>query len=273
MFKLRLISALVLLPMVIAGILYLPTLYLQILSGVAIAIAAWEWLHMSVLKDSKTRFLLLAALIFLAISLLVINIHPLWLFYFSLIWWLLAFVGICYYPAYTKIWHEFLIQPIVGVILFIPAWVAFVNLHAQKNGPVFVLLGCTLIWAADIGAYCFGKLWGKNKLAPVVSPNKTWEGLFGAFITGTLVMLVFWVWYKPKFGIFAAVWLAVITVGFAVIGDLFESMLKRVYGVKDSGNLIPGHGGMLDRIDSMLAAFPVYFLGLELLHNMRVLHI
>lgn len=268
MFKLRLMSTLVLLPLVIAGILFLPNLYIAIFSGAIISIAAWEWLHMTVLKNSKIRFILLAALIFLAISLLAIGIHPLWIYYFSLIWWLVAFIGICYYPDYTEIWHQHLFQPVVGLLLFLPGWLSFNTLHDQRHGPIYVLLGCALIWGADIGAYCFGRLWGKTKLAPTVSPNKTIAGLYGAFLTGFVIMLLFYITVKPNFNLFGAIWLALVTVGFAVIGDLFESMLKRIYGVKDSGNIIPGHGGMFDRLDSMVAAFPVYFLGLQILRHL-----
>lgn len=273
MFKLRLISTLVLLPLVIAGILYLPSVYIAILSGVVISIAAWEWLHMALRKNSKIRFILLTALIFVAISLQAIHFQPMWFYYFSLIWWVIAFIGICYYPSYTNIWHRSLVQPLVGLILFLPGWLAFNAIHAQSRGPILVLLGCALIWGADIGAYCFGKLWGKSKLAPHVSPNKTWAGLYGAFVSGIIIMLLFHYFFKPGFNIYAALWVAVMTVGFAVIGDLFESMLKRIYGFKDSGKLIPGHGGMFDRIDSLLAAFPIYFLCLEIATQIRGIHL
>lgn len=268
MFKARLISTLILLPAAIAGILFLPTGIVAIGSGVIFGIAAWEWLHITLARRTNVRFILLAALIIFAASLIIIGINPLWLYYFALMWWLAAFCGICYYPKYEKIWKQYQLQPFAALLMFIPAWLAFNSLHARTNGPIWVLLGCALIWGADIGGYCFGKLWGKTKLIPKVSPNKTWVGLYGGYFTSGLIMWFFYNWFKPQFSLCFAFWLAMITVSFAVIGDLFESMIKRLYGVKDSGKLIPGHGGVFDRVDSMLAAFPVYCLGLDILQNL-----
>lgn len=271
MFKLRLLSALVLMPLVIAGILYLPNSYIAVLSGIAFAIAAWEWIHMTVLKASPIRFLLLISLIAVALSILYAGFHDTWIYYLSLVWWVCSFIGICYYPKGSEIWRQVLLQPFVGLLLFVPAWLAFISLHAQAYGPIWVLLGCALIWGADIGAYCCGKLWGKTKLIENVSPGKTWAGFYGALITSCLIMVGFYFWFEPDFSLISAVWLALITVLFAVVGDLSESMLKRVYGFKDSGNIIPGHGGMYDRIDSMLAAFPIYIVGLQILQNTRII--
>lgn len=272
MFKLRLVSTVLLLPLAVAAILFLPNIYIAIISGLILAIAAWEWLQMSVLKDSKIRFLLLLSLIVVAYSLLSVGLHPMWILYSALLWWLCAFIGVLYYPEGNSIWREWMLQPFIGIVLFVPAWLSFNTLHAQSIfGPVWVLLGCALIWGADIGAYIFGKLWGKNKLLASVSPGKTWAGLYGGIATSCLIMVIFYFWYKPDFNIIQAIWLAMMTVTFAVIGDLFESMQKRIYGVKDSGKIIPGHGGIFDRIDSMLAAFPIYFLGLQILHNLRIM--
>lgn len=271
MFKLRLLSTLLLLPLVIAGILFLPTMYVEICSGIAITIAIWEWLHMSVLKRSNVRFVLLIALLLFAFSIVFVGISPLWILYTALLWWICALAGICYYPKYAKVWQWDLLQPLMGFIMFIPPWLAFNGLHACADGPIWVLLGCALVWGADIGAYCFGKLFGKYKLIPHVSPNKTWAGLYGGFAASCLIMMAFYVWYRPEFEWYFAIFLALITSFFAVVGDLFESLLKRIYAVKDSGNLIPGHGGMYDRIDSLLAAFPVYFLCLYVLQNICVM--
>ncbi len=270
MFKLRLLSTLILLPGVIAGILFLPTMYIEIASGLAVAAAMWEWLHMTVLKKSKTRFVLLVALLLFAVSIIFIGISPLWILYISMFWWICALAGICYYPENAKVWKWDLLQPLMGFIMFVPAWLAFNGLHACTDGPIWVLLGCALVWGTDIGAYCFGKLYGKNKLIPHVSPNKTWAGLYGGFIASIMIMMSFYLWYRPEFSWYFAIWLAVLTSFFAVVGDLFESMLKRIYAVKDSGNLIPGHGGMFDRLDSLFAAFPVYYLGLDILQNICI---
>lgn len=267
MFKLRLISTLLLLPLVILGILFLPNSYMQLATAVVITAAVWEWLHMSVFKNSNIRFALLVALLLFAASIVSMHVNYMWLYYFSLIWWIAALIGICYFPKFSNVWQQDILQPVMALLMFVPSWLAINTLHACKDGPVLVLLGCTLIWGADIGAYCCGKLWGKGKLIPHVSPNKTWAGLYGGFATSCIIMLTFYLWYKPEFNLIFALWLGIITTFFAVIGDLFESLLKRIYGVKDSGKLIPGHGGVYDRIDSFLAAFPVYFICLQMLQN------
>lgn len=273
MFKLRLLSTVVLVPLVVAAILLLPSIYIAIGSTLAFGVAAWEWLQMTQLRDSKpTLFILLISLFAVAYSLLAAGLSPTWLFYPAVLWWLVALIGVCFYPNGTEIWRGLLLQPIIGLIMFVPAWLAFNSLHAKLvYGPQLVLLGCVLVWGSDIGAYCFGKLWGKKKLAPQVSPGKTWAGFYGALTTGCLVMLAYHLIFTPAFSLGGGIILAIATVMFAVIGDLVESMLKRIYGFKDSGNLIPGHGGMYDRLDSMLAAFPIYFLGLQILQNTSII--
>jgi len=269
-FKLRLISALILLPIVVIAILRLPNIYVALASGIVFAFAAWEWINMTVIKTVGVRVLLLCLLILVAYNLFAVGLVSQWVYWLSVVWWLFGLVGICYYPRGAKIWQEILLQPAVGLVMFVPAWLAFNHLHAQLNdGPVWVLLGCSLIWGADIGAYCCGKLWGKAKLLEHVSPGKTWVGFYGALATGCIIMTAFYVCYQPSFNYVYAIWLALMTVVFSVIGDLVESLLKRVYGFKDSGKVIPGHGGVYDRIDSMLAAFPIYVLGLQILQNLH----
>lgn len=272
MFKLRVISALILLPLVIAGILFLPSTYVAIASAIVFIMGAWEWLNMTVIKNTSIKLALLGLLVLIAYNLLAKGLPVIWIYWMALLWWSLGFIGICYYPRGADLWRRILVQPFVGLIMFVPSWLAFNQLHAQvEYGPIWVLLGCCLIWGADVGAYCFGKLWGNVKLIPSVSPGKTWAGFYGALVTGCLIMLGFYYWLQPDFSLVYALWLALITVLFSVIGDLVESLLKRVYGVKDSGTLIPGHGGVYDRIDSMLAAFPIYFLGLQILQNLRIM--
>jgi phosphatidate cytidylyltransferase len=140
-----------------------------------------------------------------------------------------------------------------------------VQLHALDNGAEYLLFVMIAVWLADTGGYFAGKRWGKHKLAPYISPNKTWQGVYGA------VALVS-VWAAISFYSFFAInasfmeWLALMMVAavISIVGDLFESVFKRLHDVKDSGNLLPGHGGVLDRIDSLLAAVPVFFAGLSL---------
>lgn len=272
MLRLRVISAVILLPLVIAGILFLPTLWVAVASGIVFALAAWEWIHLTVLNTNKIRFVLLALLILIAYMLLANGFNLTIVYGLSLIWWVCGFIGICYFPRGEALWRELFFQPVIGLILFVPAWLAFNQLHGSgSEGPIWVLLGCCLVWGADVGAYFSGKLWGNSKMCPNVSPGKTWAGFCGALGAGVLIMSIFYVLYKPHMYYVYAIWLALVTVLFAVLGDLVESMLKRVYKVKDSGTLIPGHGGAFDRIDSMLAAFPIYVLGLQIIASLRIM--
>jgi phosphatidate cytidylyltransferase len=140
------------------------------------------------------------------------------------------------------------------------------TIHQQTAGPQWLMYGLMLVWVADIGAYFSGKRFGKNKLAPAISPGKTREGLYGA-VASVSVYTVIAAYYFGLDIITAAnlLLLAVVLTLVSVAGDLYESILKREHGVKDSGTILPGHGGMLDRIDSVLAAMPVFMVGRELL--------
>ena len=150
---------------------------------------------------------------------------------------------------------------LAGLAALIPPWVAMMALRDQYT-PGHVLFLLLLIWGADVGAYFAGRRWGRRKLAPAISPGKTWEGVAGA---GAMTLIL------ASIGAvvlgFGAHWpgliaICMMTIGFSIAGDLFESMLKRQCGIKDSGSLLPGHGGILDRIDSLTAAAPIFLFGL-----------
>jgi phosphatidate cytidylyltransferase len=128
------------------------------------------------------------------------------------------------------------------------------------RGPEWVLLLCLLVWAADIGAYIAGKLYGRIKLAPAISPGKTLEGLAGGLIAAGIVVYIA-AFYFNSMPVAMLVMLGMVTAALSVIGDLFESLMKRMAEVKDSGSLLPGHGGVLDRIDSMTIAAPLFAFG------------
>ena len=179
-----------------------------------------------------------------------------------------VFAGWCYVPIWLRRYagqpdrpnHSMTIGA-VGIIILVGSWVALMGLRAEF-GPGYVLFLLLLIWVADIGAYFAGRRWGRRKLAPAISPGKTWEGVWGAGAATLTFALIGaaglsmgsrWLWFVA---------ICMVTVGFSIVGDLFESMIKRQRGVKDSSSLLPGHGGMLDRIDSLIAAAPVFLLGL-----------
>lgn len=154
----------------------------------------------------------------------------------------------------------------MGWLTLVPAGLAFVFLRAQVHGEWLLLFTVALVAAADIGAYFAGTNFGRRKLAPQVSPGKSWEGFAGGLVASLLLVLIVWalVW-RERFELPELLAVVAVTVLGSVCGDLLESMLKRQRGVKDSSNLLPGHGGVLDRLDSLSAAVPIFALGLLLM--------
>lgn len=185
--------------------------------------------------------------------------------------WLWALVMVRRYPQGREAWSASWKVALMGLCALLPAWVALLYLKQLHGGGVIVFVLIGLVSVADIGAFFAGRAWGRSKLAPELSPNKSWAGFWGGMAASGAVALLLvallhslyrpiepWLW--PTLTV-AAILVAV----FSVVGDLFESMLKRERGIKDSGNILPGHGGALDRMDSLLAAAPVFMLAVLLL--------
>jgi phosphatidate cytidylyltransferase len=150
---------------------------------------------------------------------------------------------------------------LMGFLVLIPCWAALNYLRSLHDGIYTLLFLFALIWGADSAAYFVGRKWGKHKLAPQVSPGKSWQGLCGALVCALFIAAIAgWLSETPIQLWWRGAVIAVVTVLFSVMGDLFESMIKRQAGVKDSGQLLPGHGGLLDRIDSLTAAAPIFVL-------------
>lgn len=174
------------------------------------------------------------------------------------LWWLVALVLVLRYPAGSAGWGGPVATAAIGMLVLLPSALGLVWLHAQGAGLVLYLI--LLVAAADIGAFFAGRAFGRHKLAPRVSPGKTWEGFAGGMLASAALAAV-----GAKFvdGVTLPSLLAVslVTAFASVLGDLLESMLKRHRGLKDSGRLLPGHGGILDRIDSLTAAAPLFALG------------
>jgi len=263
----RLVSAAVMLPFVIGGILYLPT------AGVALAVALvmgaglWEWGRMIPLHSTAARLAYPAAVIALMALLWVMPlnrvINPLLLLGFT--WWLAALYWLAHpgfglqpTPAVR------LIKGIAGVLVMLPAWSAFITLHGRADhGPVICLVLLVLVWLADSGAYFAGRRWGHTRLAPLISPGKTREGVLGGILASVVFILIAGYWYSRSVGwTLTLALVSILVVMFSIVGDLLESLMKRQAGLKDSGDVIPGHGGILDRIDSLTAAAPLFLLGL-----------
>jgi phosphatidate cytidylyltransferase len=178
------------------------------------------------------------------------------LLWVSLAWWGIAFLWIVAGPAA----HNRATAFFGGLLVIVPAVIALAHLYRLPLGPQLVLFLLLLVWAADVGAFFAGRAFGRLKLAPRVSPNKTWEGLIGGVVVSTVVAVagVWWFGRPPL----AFICLSVAVVLISIVGDLTESMFKRFAGLKDSGSIFPGHGGVLDRFDSVFAAAPIFLLGL-----------
>ena len=278
MTKTRVIAALIMAPAAIAAILLLPSQWLAAAAAAVMLIGLWEWLKLSGVDDTLARTTLL--LLNLVLMVLVVWDRDSSLFLFRVAalvgvgWWLLALVWLRFFnfgadpdsPARA-------FKLLAGTLAVFPAWASLVLLHAgDDRGHLWLLASLMVVWAADSGAYFAGRAFGRRKLAPRISPNKTWEGLLGGLVAGVLVMTAFGLGFGvPEWTLVDAAhlpWLLLITVVavFAsVLGDLFESLLKRHAGAKDSGHIIPGHGGVLDRVDGVLAALPVFAVGKEIL--------
>lgn len=285
MTRTRILAALVMAPAAIAAILLLPTPWLALLAAVVFLGGLWEWFRLAEVEDTLSRLVLIAANLLMMVvlvwggrtgnggSLVLLQVAVI----IGVAWWLLASVWLRHYQfASDHDTHARVFKLAAATLSIIPAWAALALLHAGDpdpsriagvaQGPVWLLCGLMTVWAADSGAYFAGRHLGKRKLSPVISPNKTVEGLFGGIAAGILIALAMAALAGASGWQFAQVAaLALVTVMFSVIGDLFESLLKRHVGAKDSGDLIPGHGGVLDRIDAVLAALPVFALGKSLL--------
>jgi phosphatidate cytidylyltransferase len=172
-------------------------------------------------------------------------------------WWLFALVLVVRYPqTYSSTFVA-----LAGIVVLLPSWALLVRLHREGTlGGELAFTLLAIVWAADVGAYIFGRLIGRTKLAPAVSPGKTWEGVTGGLITAGLAAAVAAQWLGLP--VTRLVALGVVTALISVLGDLTQSMFKRNVGLKDSGKLLPGHGGVLDRIDSLTAAVPAFVVGL-----------
>ena len=236
------------------------------LTIIVTGLAAFEWAKLSGLSTPlRIAYALFLAAIPWAVFIYAAQIVPYYV-YAGVIWWF----AVCLYlfkkqpKAVSKAISP---QKLMAGVLIIPATVLAMNsIHAQQNGPAWLLYGLMLIWAADIGAYFSGKRFGKNKLAPFISPGKTREGLLGAIVAACLFSLFAAFYFGlDAIATLSLLLLAVVLTLVSVAGDLYESVLKREYGVKDSGRILPGHGGILDRIDSVLAAMPVFMVGWTLL--------
>ena len=259
----RVATAAVLIALLLAVLFWLPVAATVALLTVVVLVGAWEWSAFVKLTDSGSRAAyvgligLLLPLAWLATR-TAAGLEA--LLSVALLWWLIALVWIVAAPRRVTRCSAGL----AGLLSLVPAWLALARLRVQTpHGAQWVLFALVLVWMADIGAYFCGRRFGSRRLAPTVSPGKTWEGALGGFIASGVVAVAGGTWFRLPIERFLGLCLG--AVAFSIVGDLTESLLKRFAGMKDSGTLFPGHGGVMDRIDSVTGAAPVLLLGLTFL--------
>lgn len=256
----RVTTAVVLVAILLGVLLWMPPKATVVALTLIVLAGAWEW--SAFLRTPGTLFRLLY------VSVIAVLLPLVWQFtaqpvgrdvvlYVALAWWVVALAWLMFAPRRVTSWSAAL----AGVLALVPAWIALTRMRLDfVRGAEWVLFALVLVWMADIGAFFVGRRYGRTRLAPNVSPGKTWEGVAGGAAASALVAVIGSVWFGIPLHVFVPLCLAV--VAFSIVGDLTESLLKRFAGVKDSGSLFPGHGGVMDRIDSVTGAAPILFLGL-----------
>lgn len=280
MLKQRIITAAILAAIFVAALFYLPAPLFSAFVAMITLIGAWEWSSLADLSRRWQRvlYVVLCALVIGACA-QYLNAHELRsrdvvgaeltadqtlafrnLLVLGGLWWAVALLWVQSYPHSALLWRSRWMRALMGLLVLVPAWVALSYLRILESGQWLVLLLIAIVASADIGGYFTGRRWGRRKLAPHVSPGKTWEGFAGGVAANLLLAVVI--------GLLGSgtvwMWLVIIlpTSLVSVLGDLLESMLKRHRGVKDSSALLPGHGGVLDRVDSLTSAAPIFALAL-----------
>jgi phosphatidate cytidylyltransferase len=263
MLKVRVITGLILGAMLLLGLFMLPRLWAVTAFGAVFSVAAWEWSGFGALTQPAARALytaLMAVIFWATWTWTVQTPHLILMLGAACVWWLIAGLWLILAPQL----HRPVLALLCGVAVLAPAFAALARLVASLDGfapgPEIVLWLVMMVCAADIGAYFAGRRFGSRKLAPRVSPGKTWEGAIGGLILVCIVACAGAEYFSLP--IYLAVAFGCGVGIFSIIGDLTESMFKRAAALKDSGTILPGHGGLLDRLDSVTAAAPLYALGL-----------
>jgi phosphatidate cytidylyltransferase len=279
----RIITALILVPLFVLAVFQLPTEYFSLLIGLITLLAGWEWTSLVGINSPLKRGLFLLSLIlpmfwlhfwtqFLELMAQVLAWEDVrdysgaleWLVIAPVVFWILTMILIRNTPTgVLNLKLKMRYKVLIGWLVLFSTWLFLSRLRAF-HGSEMTLYFLALIWAADIAAYFFGKKYGKTQLAAEISPGKTVQGMYGALITGAIWAVIFIGYYGFQNGfdwmrIADFVLLSVLTVLLSIYGDLFFSVVKRQRGVKDTGSLLPGHGGILDRIDSLIAAIPFFY--------------
>jgi len=247
----RILTASVLMPLAIGWLLYMPSPWFDWILAFLAFLASIELFQLLEISNRMAFSLSVAAIW----AMLVLGVQPMIvLIFLSFVWLFLSGLGIPDLGLRER-FRQLAFAQWMFIWLFLCVWMILI-LHKDSNGHFFIAAACAGIWAADIGAYFVGKKLGSHKLCPQISPGKTIEGFTAAFIAGMPVAAILWIWLTPM-PFYQAIPLAFVLVMAGAIGDLAESALKRCVGAKDSSSLLPGHGGILDRVDALIVALPV----------------
>ncbi|MEP0202387.1 MAG: phosphatidate cytidylyltransferase [Halioglobus sp.] len=275
MLKQRIITGIAMALLFLAGVIWLPLPALALAFAIAVSLGAWEWSRLAGWTSLFARAAYVALLSAIMLTLYVQvglgetpareKVQP--FVGLACLWWSFAVLWIKSYPTSAVIWRSVIMRSAMGLLIMSLAWMSAVYLLSLPRGGVLMALMVIIVAAADIGAYFSGKAWGKHKLAPLVSPAKSWEGFWGGMAAVLAIAVVVWSVLPAQLShlsLPSVLAVCLITAVASVVGDLTVSMVKRESGAKDSGSLLPGHGGVLDRLDSLCGAAPVFALGLLL---------
>ena len=255
MLRKRVTTAIIALVALLLVLFAVPQLVAEAVIAILMLAGAWEWSGFLGVRSTNSRIayvVILAALIGV-VTWQAPQINAL-LLQTALVWWFGALLWIFFYPTAIPV----AVRWIGGMLVLVPLYNALIVLYLAN--PAILLGALLIVWAADTGAFFAGKMLGRVKLAPSISPGKTWEGVIGGLVTVSLLAVVGAYWFDARIAVLVPFCLAIACA--SVVGDLTVSMFKRTAGVKDSGTLFPGHGGVLDRIDSVAAAAPLFALGI-----------
>ncbi len=271
MLKDRVVTAVIVLCLFLTALFLLAPIFWMVLLLALTATGAWEWTRLARFSlNQSITYLLITVLLSGELLFLMgnaVKADPftasfLWVYATSAGFWILAV------PFFLKTKHPVrnrTLLVLMGWLVLLPACLALFQLRAID--PLLLLGFMCTIWISDTAAYFSGRTWGKHKLAPEISPGKTWEGVVGA-LAAVLVYALIWSYAAGSQGqVRLLIPLLLVLAAMGIVGDLFESLMKRHAGVKDSGNILPGHGGILDRIDALISTLPIAALSLLFLHS------
>lgn len=268
MFKQRVITAVVLVLGLLALLFNLSPLNFSLVVAPIVLLAGWEWANLIGLQGKRHKLAYLGLLALgLAVAGFTLNLFGTLdmslgqnLCLAASVLWAVIFLWVQGYPSSAILWSPRPILGLLGLVLLSITWVAIALIIHQPHGAWLLLFAFAVVALADIGGYVAGNLFGKHKLAPLVSPGKTWEGFAGGILLQCILIASMTSFMPEKITTGMLLALVIPVSLYSVLGDLFESMVKRHGGVKDSGNILPGHGGVLDRIDGLIAALPLFIL-------------